>query len=266
MRRGDRARMINVTIETAHGSTRWRGPVLGADNLRTLQVVVAMAGTAKYGQLTISARPETDEGCLLRRALRFAPPETPLTGAAVQCTWGDILRESGQANTGGNFRRLRESLERLEMMIVRATIKKDGVEHEAGFSLLGWRRVGDRLGIALNPTLAEAVLGEDARFCRIELHEIRRLKTEAGRLIHQRLCAIQNQGTDRNWKADTLATYIWPEHKTAGPAAKRQHLTRLRQAVGDLRGAGWAAAAIPGGYTITRPARREVPAPSQTAS
>jgi hypothetical protein len=252
-------------VETEHGRVKWRGPLLGANDLRTLQVVMAMAGSSKFGQLTLSPNPQTEEGTLLRKALQFSPPESPLVGAVVRCTWGDILRESGLDRSGNNFKTLRESLERLEAMTVRVTTSIDGVEHESpAFQFLVWRRVGDRLGIALNPTLAEAVLG--GRFCRIEMAEIRALKTEAARLIHQRLCAIQNQGTTRHWKADTLAGYAWPEHATANPATRRQHLSRLAAAMDDIAAAGWTVTASRDGYTIARPkASRGEDYPSQTA-
>ena len=69
--------------------------------------------------------------------------------------------------------------------------------------------------MAVNPRLADialAGLGElQVKYIRIDLEEVRALRTDAARLIHQRVCAFVNPGATGKVRIDTLCGYVWAD-------------------------------------------------------
>lgn len=95
-----------------------------------------------------------------------------------------------------------------------------------------------KLFVALNPRLAEAVMGERPH-TRIEMSEVRALSTDPARLIHQRLCGWIDPGKSDKVVLDTLCDYIWPGTPPSD-AAMRQRRTTARKAITELTAAEWA--------------------------
>lgn len=93
-----------------------------------------------------------------------------------------------------------------------------------------------KLYVALNPRLASAVMG--GQHVRISMEEVRALRTDPARLIHQRLCAWIDPGKWGRVETDTLCGYVWPtEAGSTAAVKKRRHTARL--ALSELAGLGW---------------------------
>jgi hypothetical protein len=108
-----------------------------------------------------------------------------------------------------------------------------------------------RLFVALNPQIAEAILGKRP-YTRIEMAEVRALQTDPARLIHQRLCGWIDPGKTGRVELDTLAGYVWPEG--ANPEAMKKRRQKARKALVELDSVGWKVREYaPGKWEIGRP-------------
>jgi len=93
-----------------------------------------------------------------------------------------------------------------------------------------------RLYVALNPRITEAVLSERP-FARIDMEEVRKLKTDPARLLHQRLCGVIDPAKTRKITLDKLCSYVWSESKVS--TTIRQRKFKVRSALKELGRAGW---------------------------
>lgn len=93
-----------------------------------------------------------------------------------------------------------------------------------------------RLFVALNPQIAEAILGRRP-YTRIEMAEVRALQTDPARLIHQRLCGWIDPGKAGRVELDTLSGYVWPDDANAEAMKKRRQ--KARKALAELAAVGW---------------------------
>ena len=108
-----------------------------------------------------------------------------------------------------------------------------------------------RLYVALNPLIAQAVMG-GGQHVRISMDEVRALDSEAARLLHQRLCGWIDPGKTGKASIDTLCGYVWPSE--ASPSAMRKRRQRVREALPELEALGWSVVEFAAGkYDITRP-------------
>lgn len=257
--------------------------LLGASDLWVLQGLIAMAGA--HGQPLSLGAPKTKLGKQL--ALELEPVGSAINQEAIGVIAGftELAREMGYAEPDSHATRaaLRRCIKRLYTITIFA-------ENEAGESR-GYRLLSSyssstkdkTFNVALNPMIAAAVAG-DTRYIRIPMHEIRAIKHDATRLIHQRLCAFINEGgTHPSPIAQaTLYGYIWHdlEPSAGGPTNKkskasaaaplddaaraRQEHTRaqnleryrrgcLKEAVAELVAMGWVfEETTKGRYRITR--------------
>ena len=94
--------------------------------------------------------------------------------------------------------------------------KRDSSSHQreqaTAFHLMSYAfdEEDGRLFVALNPQIAEAILGRRP-YTRIEMAEVRALQTDPARLIHQRLCGWIDPGKAGRVELDTLSGYVWPD-------------------------------------------------------
>lgn len=66
--------------------------------------------------------------------------------------------------------------------------------------------------VALNPRLTSVLAGASHQDTRLSATELKALGTEyPARILHQRLCALVNDGTSRTFKASTLFDYLYPD-------------------------------------------------------
>ena len=255
LKRGERKRSkLDVTYTYGKDSIRFWGPEpLGADDLRVLQGLVAMAATSgKDGRgIILSQEPKTDEGRQLRLWLELKWDALEKDALVAKGSFGQLARELGYADEGGSqFKTIRESIERL--WVVSVIVERDG--RRQGFRILSDYASDEqecKLFVALNPRLAEAVMGERPH-TRIDMAEVRALQTDPARLMHQRLCGWIDPGKSGRVEIDTLCSYIWPDQASTEAMKKRRQTAR--KALAELAALGWKVSEYAAGkWEIGRP-------------
>ena len=110
---------------------------------------------------------------------------------------------------------------------------------QASFHLLSYAFDDEdgRLFVALNPRIAEAILGERSH-ARIDMNEVRALISDPSRLIHQRLCGWIDPGKFGRVSVDTFYSYIWPDESTYPNTIKKRRKI-VRKALNEFRNIGW---------------------------
>jgi len=207
LKRGERKRgKLDVVHDYGDGKRiEFSGPEpLGADDLRILQGLVAMAGP---GGLVLSPEPQTEAGQQLRLFLEPKWEAVQQDAMVVKGSYRALPREIGHA-APDNTRPVRECIERLWKVSI---IAQNGRKRQ-GFRLLSEYASDEQDGklyVALNPLIARAVMG-GAQHVRIDMDEVRALQTDPARLIHQRLCGWIDPGKSGRVELDTLCGYAWP--------------------------------------------------------
>lgn len=257
LKRGERKRLkLDVTYTYGDDSFRFWGPEpLGADDLRVLQGLVAMAAISGERGRGIVLRHETgsDEGQQLRLCLDLKWEAIDRDALVVKGSFRKLAKEIGYAEDGGSqFRTIRECIERL--WAVSVIVERNGKRQ--GFRILSDYASDEQEGklfVALNPRLAEAVMGERPH-TRIDMTEVRALQTDAARLIHQRLCGWIDAGKSGRVELDTLCGYVWPGEARIEAMKKRRQTAR--RALAELAAVNWKLDEYAKGkWEIRRPSR-----------
>ncbi|HEX7854839.1 MAG TPA: replication protein C, IncQ-type [Sphingobium sp.] len=244
LKRGERKKLkLDVTHTFGNDSIRFWGPEpLGCDDLRVLQGLIAMtsiSGTKSRGSRGIILRDSasTEEGQQLRLSLDLKWDAIEKDALVARGSFRHLAREIGYALDGGSqFKAIRECIERLwaVSVIVERSGKRQGFRILADYAS---DRSDGKLFVAINPRLAEAVMG-DRPHTRIEMNEIRALKTDAARLIHQRLCGWIDPGKTGRVELDTICRYVWPDKSTNANTIKSRRQT-AHKALAELSVLGW---------------------------
>lgn len=252
LQKGDRKR-FKLDVVYVYGDDQrieFSGPEpLGADDLRILQGLIAMAGPKG---LILSPSPSTEAGQQLRLALEVDDPKWDVlnqNALVIKGSYGELAREIGYANPN-DTRPIRDCIERLWKVSI---IVQSGKKRQ-GFRLLSEYASNEYSGalhVALNPRIAQAILGERPH-ARIELAEVRGLSGDAARIIHQRLCGWIDSGKSGRVGIDTLTAYAYPAVASAVTTRKRKE--RARGALEEIKAVGWTVDEYAEGkYQITRP-------------
>ncbi|MDG2855448.1 replication protein C, IncQ-type, partial [Vibrio parahaemolyticus] len=229
LKRGERKRgKLDVTYDYGDGKRiEFSGPEpLGADDLRILQGLVAMAGPSG---LVLEPEPETPGGQQLRLFLEPKWEAVTADAMVVKGSYRALAREIGYANIEDS-KPIRDCIERLWKVSI---IAQNGRKRQ-GFRLLSEYASDEadgRLYVALNPLIAQAVMG-GGQHVRISMDEVRALDSETARLLHQRLCGWIDPGKTGKAAIDTLCGYVWPSE--ASGAAMRKRRQRVREALPEL--------------------------------
>lgn len=205
---------------------------LSASEMLVLQGVVAMAGPRG---LLLDPEPETKIG---KQLLLFLEPEFEalrMDSRVVCDTMSKLLREIGKTDSGTNIKNLKGSLKKLANVTV--YIKEGPIE--IGCHMLSYAFNDDdgALYIALNPRITQAIMG-DRPHTRIDMAEVRGLKTNPARLLHQHLSAFINPGKTHKVSIETICSYIWPEPTTVAKTWSDRK-TKGKKALKELEGVGW---------------------------
>jgi hypothetical protein len=187
----------------------------------------------------------------LRRSLQAVEPGPAKDAIFLQVPLTSLLREIGLSPSGGNLADAQKILKRLASVTV--FFSKGSVT--ASSRLLSYVVDSEtrKLWVALNTHLASAIMGDKPNFIRINLDEVRALRTESGRIIHQRLCSWINPGATRKASVDVLCDYAWYS-STATKECRRKRTERVHKAVADIRQCGWKVSRdSKGTYAFTRP-------------
>jgi hypothetical protein len=152
----------------------------------------------------------------------------------VKGSYGSLASEVGYANKNDTAS-VRECIERLWKVSI---ITQTGSQRQ-GFRLLSEYASDEQNGklyVALNPMIARAIMG--GQHIRIDMNEVRGLKTDPARLIHQRLCGFIDMGKSRLVELDTLCRYVWPR-ETMNLNTMKGRRQKARKALAELTAVGW---------------------------
>lgn len=222
---------------------------LGADDLRVLQGLVAMAGPRG---VILPEFPDTADAMTVRDLMEIhGKPMISKDGMVVKSSYKQLGREIGYADVSSS-KTIKDCLER--MWKVSAIVEKDG--KRMGFRLLSEYASDDNKGnlyVALNPRLTAAIVG-DIRYTHIDMDEVRTIKVKNTRFVHQRLCGFIDQGKSRLVRLDTICKYIWPDDDLADAETRKKHRTRTKPVLKELESMGWLIEVYgKGKFKITRP-------------
>lgn len=193
----------NVTIISPY--------LLGALELWVLQGMIGLADVQLNGHKLMLGAPETEIGKELAKAMEPVGKAKDMKAVAVSAPFTQLAKEMGYSEPDSLYTRkiLRACIKRL--FLVTIFVEEDG--EEKGYRLLSSYSTSTKdktFTVGLNPAIAAAVAG-DTRYIRIPMHEIRAIKHDATRLIHQRLCAFINEGCTHPTpiNKETFYGYIW---------------------------------------------------------
>lgn len=234
LKRGERKKLkLDVTYTFGKAeSIRFVGfEPLGADDMRLLQGIVALGGP---NGILLTPGPKTSTGQQLRLLLEPHLDAAENDGLVVRESLTRLLKEIGLTDGGDNIEALKASLLRMSNVTVLVT---NGAK-QASFHLMSHAFDQDegRFWIALNPRIAEAVLGRRPHV-RISMDEVRALQTDPARLMHQRLCGWIDPGKAGRVELDTMCGYVWPDE--ANPEAMKKRRQTARKALAELAALSW---------------------------
>ena len=234
-KRGERKRgKLDVTYTFGKDeSMRFVGfEPLGADDMRLLQGIVALGGP---NGMLLTPEPPSETARQLRLFLEPRFEAIEQDGLVVRESLTTLLSETGMTDSGDNIKALKASLLRMSNVTVLVTRGR----RQAAFHLMShaFDEADGRLWVALNPRIAEAVLGHRP-YTRIDMAEARALQTDPARLMHQRLCGWIDLGKSRRVELDTLCGYVWPD-KATNPNTLKTRRQTARKALAELIVVGW---------------------------
>ena len=262
LKKGDYKRLkLDISYEFSEGEKLEfkAAEPLGVTELRILQGLIAMAGPSG---LLLTSEPKTESGQQLRLLLDTKFDAVTENAMVVKGSYRALAREIGYGDIE-DARGIKEAIERLWGVSVIAEKNRK----RRGYRLLADYASDDadgRLYVALNPRIAAAILGE-AQHCRIDMHEVRAIKGDSTRLIHQRLSGWIDTGKSGRIGIDTLCGYAWPNEAT--PNTMKQRRTRAKAALAELAALGWNVNEYTRGkFEISRPPPPRLTVPNPPAN
>lgn len=275
-RPGDASRLDVTQVLKDGTKIRYLGPYpLTALDLRVLQGLTALAGVrgrkvgngengseAERRQLMAAATAGAGNDAMHNESLYLHETFARLAVEIGMLPEGATTRTNGRY-AGTYARSIRASLDRLFATSV--FIDRDG--EKAGFHLISKIAMSSRRGelwVLLNPSLSAAILG--GPHVRIEMSEVRSLRSDAARLIHQRLCALLFPGERRTFQLQTILKWLY----AAGAVSERGERKRaasIEGAISELAALGWAVETRAGAeraLVVARPERADGYRPNRT--
>ncbi len=233
--RGERAR-LDVYHETKDYRVRFVGfEALGADDLRVLQTLVALA-SQRSNRMLLTNRPETPIGQELYKLLWIKGNH--MDSIVLEQSIRRILNEMGEPVSGRRASLLKNSLLRMSNV----TVAVEGRRHMATFHLLRFAldKESEGLYIVLNPLITNAVLGTGNGYVRIDMGEVRALKTDPARLIHQHLCGWLDLGKEGMVGIEQLLIYVWGRRaEVTNRKTMHWRKQRIQEALQEIKALGW---------------------------
>lgn len=249
-KRGERKKLkLDITYSyNENTSLRFMGfEPLGADDMRLLQGIIAVAGTAPA---TVDLfDPKGDAGKQLTLLLEPKKAAVMEKAGAIKTSLYRLMKEIGYKTDGGGKREeVLESFLRLSNVTVQVrSDQKEWIIH-----LLSYYQdeVTGQLVIAVNHRITKAIMGDGA-YTHIDMREVRALHSDPGRILHQRLCATVDPGKQLTIGIDKLIGYVWPESVTGSTLRTRRQT--IREAIAELTATGgWLFQPTETGYLISR--------------
>lgn len=238
--------------------------------MRILQGLIAMITSKNTGR-RIPHDTTNPVGICLRNTLELQGDacDSSAVGGLIT-SYEDLLESVGYRNAhgGGAFRMVQASIERMftvSVFVIKKIRLENGktMERREGYKLISFYSSKENgrsaeITFALNPGIADAVLNPNGQFTFLDLAEVRQLKSDPARLLHQHLCGFIDQGKSRVVGIGRMCDYVYAqdgEQLTAPGRAYR--IGRIKAAMEELRGIGWRVTEGDGGlWTIGRPAAK----------
>jgi hypothetical protein len=244
--KGKRAGLfLDVIYETSEAAFHFEGRhVLGSVEMRILQGLVALAPVWSDDGMKLSVGPETSNqmGLEHRQTLELKGFGVEMDAIVVETTFYELAKEIGYGHnsfhSGYQVRLLRTSLERLWGTTVLVVYREGG--RREGYHLISrYQSTADgKFSVAINPRVAQCVVGA-RRFTKLDMAEIRALKTDPARFIHQRLCGWIDPGKHNRVNVDSLCGYVWHDQALNVNTIRKRKGT-VRKALRELESLGWA--------------------------
>lgn len=200
---------------------------LGADDLKVFQGLIALA-THELDTKVLKSLTASQDGRELRKLFNLEGESGELDCMEVRTTYYQLAKEIGYKNPDGGsvIQQIESCLKRLFCVTVFISDKQECQKY-AGYRLVS-RLVGKdkSIVVGLNPSIATAVMngGTGAGYTHINMAEVRQIKADGTRILHQRLCQMIRLGAYHSYSVDSLCSYIWPE-----PAEPKSQKCRQRQ-------------------------------------
>lgn len=245
---------------------------LGVDDMRILQGLVGFATlTAKRYEQSTEVPPQDVQRLLVER-LKIEGNSAEPSVQILNTTYPQLAIEVGYSSPSGGstYTKVAASVARLSQVRVVQLTHGDGRFEEQSFQLIAYIEVVSsrkrELFVALNPRLSAATQAKAGKqYFRIDLSEARRLRSDATRLLHQRLHWL-NPGSKDSLRWETLASYVWHD-ETDNPHTQKTRLRALKKHLSELRMAGWSVSFDdPGLVDIKRPSSAVLQRRKQTQS
>lgn len=230
--KGGKRQLMSVKYKAGNSVIEFTGPQLGADDLRVLQGLVSLATRPDTGK-RLGPTPTTELGQTLRAGLETTGAAATQPAQAVKATYKAFFDEVAMAGGGKQVKALRACLRRLYAVTI--FVQRDG--KESGHRLLNsYESDSDSLVVALNPLIAAAIGG---RYIGISMSEVRAIKSDPARLIHQRLCGYLRPAESTCISLDVLTAYAYLPTDNDSPATQRKRRHAVRSALSELAAIGW---------------------------
>lgn len=215
---------------------------LGVDDMRVLQGVVALSGP---NGIVLEPSPIDKETNQLRMKLVTEEEAINEDGRLLSSSLADLCKLIGLSGGGESNRLILASLERLHNVSVKLVTEENGrlctrISRILSYSYSEVTKdySEGRVKVAINPIIARSVVG-DKRYIKINLAEVRALKTDAAVLIHQRLCGWIDIGKERSVSMEKLFEYVWHDATDITQDGIKYRRKTIRKAIEELRSIGW---------------------------
>lgn len=251
---------LDVTGKLPQGGTvRFWGPeALTGIDLAVLQGLVAMAG--KYGIDANLRHPNAGLDTARKQLVSSLESVANMVEHAqkfyVQASYARLASEIGLSPLENHqyARIIRQSLERLYAV----TITFDSGSMRVSTRMISTLVLsGQRASMVaiLNGFISQAIVGEANGFAAIPMGEVRRLRADAARIIHQHLCAVVFPGREpRKFALDTLVGYVFVTSGAVPERTVRKRRALVREALAEITALGWNITLHDGVYKISREA------------
>jgi hypothetical protein len=235
---------LDVTYETTDFTFNFFGKPLGITELRVFQGILALTPLSSPDNHKLLLRKNTETEAGKEHLKTLEPQEAAIDkdSLVVKTTFYELAKEIGYADSsfdsGSRIKAIKKSLETLWTVTVLIKSKHDPDYGEGAHILSRYQTTkGEKFTVAINPRLAEGIMGK-RRYSRLDMGEIRALKSDPARFIHQRLCGFIDPGKSHKISLDTLCEYVWHEQALNINAIKYRKRA-VKMALQEFKALGW---------------------------
>lgn len=236
IKNGNRTKLkLNVKHTSGEGTFHFIGfEPLGGDDLRLLDVIVGLA--AARGKQSKQGENQT----LMENLGVEGIADIRVESLVFRGSWRELLANSGLSECGKNLETFKASLTRMSNVTLKWTIDRK----TASFRFLSFcygEGADEGLLVAINPLFFRTIVDGSVKYTRIDLSEVRDLKSDSALLIYHRLCAFIDSGKSTRINIQTLCEYVWggSEYGELTDNAIKKRKVRVREALHELARIGW---------------------------